>query len=72
MKPVTTGSRESRLAPLEREGAIRIRVKKIGLDEALERLFGHAAARQRRVRICFAIEVEAVGAVQVADAQRPR
>ena len=58
---------ECRLAALKREHAVGIGVEEIGIDEALEGFQGHAAGRQRLVGIGLAVQVETVGAIEVAD-----
>jgi len=54
-------------AALKREDALRVGVEKVGVDEALERVEGHAASGEGLVGIGVAIEIEAVGAGEVAD-----
>ena len=60
-----TGQR--RLSALERENAVRVRVEQIRIHQALERVQGHAAPRQRAVGVGIAVQVKAVLAVQIAD-----
>ena len=58
---------QGRLAALEREHAVRVGVEQVGIHQAFQRFRGHAAAGQRLVGIGLAVQVKAVGAIQVAD-----
>jgi hypothetical protein len=55
------------LPALKREGAGGVRIEEISIDQALESLRCHQAPGQVLVRVRFAIEVEAIGAVEIAD-----
>src|SRR5208283_4260260 len=58
---------ECLLTPLKREHAVGIGIEEIGIDEALERFQSHATGRQRLVGIGFAVQVETVRTIEVAD-----
>src|ERR1019366_3464985 len=55
------------LASLEGEHAVRIGIEKVGIHQPFERFAGHAPGGQRLVWVGVAVQVEAVGAVEVAD-----
>ena len=46
---------------------LRVRVEEVRVDQPFERLLRHAAGGQGAVGVGFAVEVEAVGAVEIAD-----
>ena len=54
-------------AALKGKGRVGVGVEEIAIDQAFERFVGHAALRQIRVGVQIAVEVKAVGAIEIAD-----